>query len=137
MKRSGSLLLMELTVMLLVFSLAAAICVQAFVWADNSSRQSANEDMALLQAQNAAEVLKHCGGDLEQAAKIHGGNSNGIWTVFYNEKWEIADGADVYSLRVEPVTTAQEFLGQAKLTVSDRDGAVLAEISVCWQEVTP
>ena len=137
MKRSASLLLMELTIMLLVFALAAALCVQAFVWADNSSRQSAKEDMALLQAQNAAEVLKHCRGDLAQATKIHGGNLEGVWTISYNDQWEITDGTGVYLLRVEPVVTEQNFLGQAKLMVRDEAGGVLAELSVCWQEVTP
>lgn len=137
MKRSGSLLLMELTIMLLVFALASALCARAFVWADSRSRQSANEDMALLHAQNAAEALKHCGGDFAMAAQSHGGSWDGVWSVSYNEQWEITDGAAAYFLRVEPVDPAQPLLGQAKLTVRNEDGAVLAELSVCWQEVAP
>lgn len=136
MKRSASLLLIELTIMLLIFSLAAALCVQAFVWADNRSRQSANEDMALFHARNAAEVLKHCNGDFALAAQTHGGSWDGVWKIAYNGKWEITEGAAKYSLLVEPVDTAQELLGQAKLIVRNEDGTVLAELTVCWQEVT-
>ena len=137
MKRSASLLLIELTVMLLVFALASALCVQAFVWADSRSCQSAQEDMALLHAQSAAEVLKHCDGDFTLAAQTHGGNGDGIWAISYNEQWEMTDGTAAYSLRAEPVAVEQALVGQAKLTVCDEKGSVLAELSVCWQEVAP
>jgi len=135
MKRSASLLLMELTIMLLVFALAAALCVQAFVWADSRSRQSAQEDMALLHAQSAAEVLKHCDGDFALAAQTHGGNWDGIWVISYNEQWEMTDGAATYYLQAEPVAPEHDLLGQAKLVVCDENGTVLADLSVCWQEV--
>ena len=137
MKRSASLLLMELTIMLLVFALAAALCVQAFVWADSRSSQSTAEDMALLHAQNAAEVLKHCDGDFALASKTHGGNWDGIWVISYNEQWEITDSTPAYCLQAEPVDTEQDLLGKAKLTVRDKEGTILAELSVCWQEVAP
>ncbi|MBQ2785965.1 MAG: hypothetical protein IJF02_05630 [Oscillospiraceae bacterium] len=136
MKRSASLL-MELTIMLLVFALAAALCVQAFVWADSRSRRSAEEDMALLHTQSAAEVLKHCDGDFALAAQTHGGNWDGIWTVSYDAQWKITDGAAAYYLQAEPVDTEQDLLGQAKVMVRDKEGAILAEFSVCWQEVVP
>ena len=135
MKRGASLLLIELTVMLLVFALAAALCVQAFVWADSRSHQSAEEDMALLHAQSAAEVLKHCHGDFAMAAQNHGGTWDRIWEISYNEQWEITEGAAVYYLQAEPMDTDNGLLGQAKLTLRDKDGTVLAELSVCWQEV--
>ena len=111
--------------------------MQAFVWADSRSRQSANEDMALLHAQNAAEVLKHCDGNFALAAQTHGGNWDGVWTILYDAQWEMTDGAAAYCLQAEPVATEQDLLGQAKLTVRDEDGTILAEFSVCWQEVTP
>ena len=43
MKGKTPLTLLELTVMLLVFALAAALCLQAFVWADRSSARVARE----------------------------------------------------------------------------------------------
>ena len=137
MKRNSSLLLIELVIMLLVFSLAAALCVQVFVWADTRSAQSAVEDMALLQAQNAAEALKHCNGDFSLAAQTHGGVWAGKWTLLFDEQWTITEGDPSYRLVAEPVAADVPMLGQAKLTVWDREGAVLAELSVCWQEVAP
>ncbi len=58
MKSKASLVLMELLVMILVFSLCAALCLQAFVGADRISRETARQDEAVLLAQNTAEALK-------------------------------------------------------------------------------
>lgn len=138
MKRSAALVLIELVIMLTVFALAAALCVQAFVWADSRSRQSAAGDMALTQAQNTAELLKHYRGDFSSAAREQGGQWDGTaWILFYDADWEMSDGSPVYFLRAEPVSGETAYLGQAKLTVLDKEGSVLAELSVCWQEVTP
>ena len=61
MRSKASLLLMEQLVMLLVFALAAALCLNVFVRADEISRQTAVWDEATRIAQNAAEVLKSGG----------------------------------------------------------------------------
>ena len=63
MRNKAPLALMEQLVMVLVFALAAALCVQALVLADNRSREMEHRDRALLEAQNAVETLKSCGGD--------------------------------------------------------------------------
>lgn len=137
MKRSAALVLIELVIMLTVFALAAALCVQAFAWADNRSRQSAAADMALVQAQNAAELLKHHRGDFSSAARDQGVQWDGTaWIISYDAGWKMSNDSPAYILRAEPVPGETAFLGQAKLTVLDREGAVLAELSVCWQEVS-
>lgn len=138
MKRGASLVLTELVIMLLVFALASAFCVQAFVWADSSSRQSAAADMALIQAQNAAELLKHYHGDFSPAVRDYGGQWDGtVWTVSYDENWNMTADNPVYFLQAERAACKTAYLGQAKLTVLDQEGTVLAELSVCWQEVAP
>ena len=61
MKSKAPLMLMEQMVMLLVFALAAALCLQAFVKADEISKQAEARDRAVLLCQTVAEELKESG----------------------------------------------------------------------------
>ena len=56
--RRSTLLLMELLVMILVFSLAAAACLGIFVRAYQLTEETKRLDQAVLLAQNGAELLK-------------------------------------------------------------------------------
>lgn len=58
MRSKASLFLMEQLVMVLVFALAAAVCLQVFVRAEEISAETARRDEAVVIAQNAAELLK-------------------------------------------------------------------------------
>ena len=58
MKSKASLSLMELLVMVLIFALAAALCLQTFAKAQTISLETARQDEAVLLAQNGAELLK-------------------------------------------------------------------------------
>ncbi|MCI9425675.1 MAG: hypothetical protein HFF30_08945, partial [Flavonifractor sp.] len=51
MRSKAPLVMMEQMVMLLVFALAAALCLQAFVRSDAQSKHSEARDRAVLQAQ--------------------------------------------------------------------------------------
>ena len=73
MRSKAPLVLMEQLVMVLVFALAAALCVQVFVLSDQTSRSYEARDRAVVAAQNAAEQLKGCGGDYAAAAERCGG----------------------------------------------------------------
>lgn len=61
MKSKASLFLMEQLVMVLVFALAAALCIQVFVKAGEISDETARRDEAVIIARNAAQMLKACG----------------------------------------------------------------------------
>ena len=138
MKRSASLILVELLIMLTVFAVAAAICLRVFVWSDENSKQSTAADYALLQAQNAAEMIKHYHGDFSLAAEDYGGHWDGAsWKVSFDDGWNIRGDGGAYVLQVVPMACERDYLGQARLTVTDQFGAVLSEFSVCWQEVEP
>lgn len=138
MKRNASVILLELVIMLLVFSLAAALCLQAFVWADSQSRQSGRVDAAYIRIQNAAEVLKHHRGNYALAAQDAGGQWNAEeWIIYYDENWQITDTPSAFWLRAKPLPEEAEYLGRAQLTVTDASGSVLAELAVNWQEVDP
>jgi type II secretory pathway pseudopilin PulG len=60
--------MVEQIIMLLVFALASAICLQVFVKADRQSQRNAAQSQAALTAQNAAETLKSTAGDYAAAA---------------------------------------------------------------------
>ena len=66
MKHRASLTLMELLVMVLVFALAAAVCLRCFAAAAVTARETDLQTRAALLAQNGAEILKASAGDLEK-----------------------------------------------------------------------
>lgn len=137
MKSKAPLALMEQLIMLLVFALAAAFCLRAFLWADHRSAQNAARDQAALQAQCAAETLKHHHGRFEQAAATLGGSWDGsCWTLGYDETWQLTDDPPVYILSVHPMESGHPHLGQARLEASDSNEISLFQLTVCWQEVS-
>lgn len=125
MKNRASLVLMEQLVMILVFALAAALCLQAFAGADQISRETARRDQAVVLAQNGAETLKACGGDLEEAAKLLGG-------VIGEDS--LTAQCDEWILNIELLPTEVPGLGQAQVSVMD-GGQVLFSLNIGWQEV--
>lgn len=58
MRSKAPLALMEQMVMLLVFALAAALCLQAFVKSDEISASCEARDRAMTLCQSAAEVIR-------------------------------------------------------------------------------
>ncbi len=128
MKNKASLVLMEQALMLLIFALAAALCLQAFAWSDRRARQSADTDAALRYAQTTAELVRHHRGDLDSAALQGGGTvEQGRWVCTYGSLTATA------LLQASPTP----LLGQALVTVTAPDGRVLAQLPVGWQEVAP
>ena len=59
MKNKGSLVLMEQLLMVLVFAIAAAFCLQAFALSQKISRQFTQTDRASAAAQSAADAEKY------------------------------------------------------------------------------
>ena len=90
-RSKAPLAMMEQMVMLLVFALAAALCLQAFVKSDGMSKRGEARDRAVVLAQNAAEAVRACGGDFEEAAQLLGAED---WdeesiTLNYNSGWSL------------------------------------------------
>lgn len=69
MKSKATLFLMEQLVMVLVFALAAALCLGVFARADEMAEQITKRDEAVNLACNAAELLKATG-DPAQAERL-------------------------------------------------------------------
>ena len=143
MKSKAPLALMEQMVMLLVFALAAALCLQAFVKSDDISEQSRDKDRAVELAQSVAEIVKSCGGDLDAAAEKLGvtADSDGMaFMIDYTEDWELADGTMRYTLGVyKDEDSGVPGLGTGGVWVRDEkywgDTAELFRMEIAWQEV--
>lgn len=125
MKNRTSLVLMEQMVMVLVFALAAALCLGMFVKADQTSQETQFRDEAVLLAQNGAEVMKTCTGNLEEAARLLEG------TCTENEVLVESGG---YTMVISLVDSDTPGLGQAEICVS-MDGILVFTLRTGWQEV--
>ena len=135
MRDKTPLVLIELLIMLLVFALAAAVCLRAFAWADRESLRGEARDRAVLTAELAAETLKHYKGDFAAAAADFGGCWDGeVWRVGFDGDWTPAENA-AYHLQAVRVTDTQEYLGRAEIAVFDADGNRLFSLPLAWQEV--
>lgn len=145
MKSKAPLALIEQTVMALVFALAAALCVHAFVKADRISAESEERSRAALVAQDAAELIRYSGGDmghaLSQAGELLGGNyEQGMLYIDYDEDWNRADGDGVYRLTAQGVPVEESGLQKALVQVVTADTGepeLLFELEAAWLEVSP
>lgn len=147
MKSRAPLLLMEQMVMLVVFALAAALCVQAFVRSDASSARNEARDEAVVLCQNAAEAIRHSGGNFNEVAEKLGLElgQGGAMSRCYDENWQPVDfdtcgmglAPAAYRLSIHAVLDTPSGLGKASVSVSEAEGEALFEIEVAWQEVSP
>ena len=115
--RSG-LFTIELLVAVGIFTLCAAICVGLFVRSEVISRDSADLNRAVTEAQRVAECFKAAGGDLSRTAELCGcAPGETALTILYDANWQrLAAGADgVFRLDLE---------------ASKQEGFVFAELSV-------
>ena len=138
MKNKAPLALMEQLVMVLVFALAAALCLQVFLFSDQVSRRNELKDRAVLAVQSAAETIKHTKGDYQQAAQTFGGSwDENAWHLCYNEHGVLLASAEAaaFAVSVSPADSGQPQLGMAEVTAETPDGDVLFSVSVAWQEV--
>ncbi len=137
MRSKAPLALMEQVIMVLVFALAAALCLRCFVWADQRSRRDEARDRALIKAQNMAEIVKSAGGDLDAAARRCGGEYEGAnWVLSFDENWERDEADPAYLVQAVPQDTGDPLLGKALIVASGASTEdVLCVLPVAWQEV--
>lgn len=149
MRSKAPLALMEQMVMILVFALAAALCLQAFVQSDQQSRRMEARDRAVTLCQSAAEIIRSNGGNLEAAlrevAETEPGQRDGFgFFIPYDENWEVLvyDGrpqSSSYTLRAVELDSGVEGLGKASVEAyvwNKGEMDSLFAIEVAWQEVS-
>ncbi|MBR2852661.1 MAG: hypothetical protein IKB91_09805 [Anaerotignum sp.] len=120
MRSKTPLVLMEQLVMVLVFAMAAAICLQVFSLSDRLSKENEARAEAALLAQNTAEELKSSYGE----ALLDWEEADGI---YYMEE-------EGYRVQVQTAETEISGLQKVRLQVLQEE-EVLFEIPVAWQEV--
>lgn len=137
MKSKIPLLLMEQIVMLLVFALAAALCLQAFVLSDRISAESRNRDRAATLVQEAAETVRHCGSVSGAAGILDAEYADGALCLYFDESWQ--PGGTGYILTAEEIPGGLPGLGRARVWVEPCTGSdkALFEVTVAWQEPLP
>lgn len=144
MKSKAPLLLMEQMIMLLVFALAAALCLQAFVKSDASSRWIQNRDTAVNLVQNVAEVARSRGGDMgnaltETAEELGYHYQQGLLWQDFDENWMSAGtSGEGFRLEAQGVPSDVPGLNVLKICVftlsaDEPETDILFEIETAWQ----
>ena len=134
-RSKAPLALMEQIIMILVFALASAVCLQAFVYADNLSGNGTKTETASVRAQTVAEYCKANHGDLEKAASLLKGERT-------EEGLSVDYPEDNLTVLLK-ITEKTDFLEKATVEVwetdSPDDGVIidyavpLYSIDVAWQ----
>lgn len=125
--------LIELLIGLLVFSLTAAICLQIFVGAHQISSESNALNIAVIKAQNGAESFKASGGDLEETAKLLGGDLIEEDNV-NNVVWKHFDSG--FTLEVRQVAIQHGYI-KGEAVVRDMSGTSIFSLPIAVLEVAP
>lgn len=126
MSRRASLTLMELLVMVLVFSLAAAVCLRSFAAAAVTARETERQTRAALLAQNGAEVVKAAAGNLEEAAQALGAEASEDSLQLQQEE---------LNLIITREDSGRRGLGRGRVQV-EAGGKPVVSFPICWQEVS-
>ena len=122
MKNKTPLVIMEQTIMILVFALAAAVCMQVFVYSDKLTRLNQQRDNAVITAQNTAEMLKYSGGEAE-------------FSIYYDQNWQpVSEQKNaVYQLEIIHTENEDPLLWKAIIKISRSDNTMLFELPVAGQ----
>ena len=139
MKNRTTLFFVEQLVMLLVFAMAAAVCIGIFSASSRIRQQALDQDRAVFLTQTAAELLKSCSGDLDALEEITGGtcDANRL-TVFCSHTLQ-QDPDGIYQLVIQKISGETPMVGTAAITVARREepGRILFSVETAWQEVSP
>ena len=137
MRSKAPLALMEQIIMVLVFALAAALCLRTFALSDRMSREGELRDGAVLLAQNAAEVCKAGSGDWGYMETVLGGEAaEDGWSALYDgaQMAVTAEADAVYEVVIRPEAAEVPGLGRAAVSVFSAEGDLLFELPAAWQE---
>lgn len=136
MRNKAKLVMIEQIVMILVFALAATICVRMFVLSEKLSKKYENTDRAVLTAQNAAELLKSEGitGYINKTNVIQ--TAQDEWVTFFDSEWRVTNEEDKrkFSLKVKYTADEDACLWRAEITVCTAEDVELFRIPVAGQK---
>ena len=133
MRNKSFLTLLEQLVMILVFALAAALCLQVFVFAHRTAQRHEQRDRAVLEAQNAVEAMK-CGWweyFPQSGATL---SEDGTYVLLYDAEWQPVREEAAYILTANPQETESPYLWKAEVSVRTAAGDVLISLPVAGQK---
>lgn len=112
--------------MILVFALASAVCLQAFVYADNLSKKGERTEKAMNKAQIVTEYCKGSQGNLDKVCKTLGGKrqDDGFAISYKEEEMEL-------TLQVMEST---KYIEKALIIVCEPDGGEIYRMETAWQK---
>ena len=121
-----SLFLMERLLVILFFSVAAAICLRVFAGAKQRSQDSVDLNAAVLAAQSAGECWKAAGGNPEKAAALLEGTVDGDAVVqYFDASWSLCGRESACAqLTLQWQGTA------ARIQIAKMDGTEIYALSV-------
>lgn len=122
MRSKAPLVLMEQLIMVLVFAIAAALCLRMFVSSGKLSQRYTNTDMAVQVAQAEAERLKH--------NKLAW--PDGKMTIPYDKSWQPTTENAAFYLYIT-CSQPTPYLAQAHISVCTLAGEELFALPVAWQ----
>lgn len=125
-RNKAPLALMEQIIMILVFALASAVCLQGFVYANNLSKTGAQKESAAAMVQTMTEYCKAEQGDLDTVCKSVGGERTSDGMILKNQE---------ENLRAELVLGEKtEYLQYAHISVSgENDSREVYSADIAWQ----
>ena len=133
MARQGAtkttLFLMELMVVILFFSICAAICLNVFSAGQKMAKESDHLSNAVMEVQSAASCYKAAQGDLVQTAVLWDGTKKEHAVVrYYDEEWKSVNQKDaVFAVQICALQTE----GEAQITAqSTSSGGTLFTLLV-------
>ena len=135
MRSKTPLALMEQVIMVLVFALAAALCLRAFIFADTLSRACEERDNAVMAAQTVAETLKLCRGDFAETERTAESILENVDVILCAEGTLPAADSGRLTIAVTPAESGADGLGCADLTALGSDGETILTLTIAWQEV--
>lgn len=124
-RSKAPLALMEQIIMILVFALTAAVCLQAFVYSNNLSEDGDRENLAAAHAQEVVEYCKMSAGDLAQVqSRLSGEQTENGLEVYYEE--------DRMTVLLE-IAEQNEWLAKARVSVQDDAHQEIFAMDTAWQ----
>lgn len=122
--KSG-LFLMELMVVILLFAISGAICLQMFAYASQTAKNAQNLRNATMSAKSVAECHNATAGDLEQMATLLAGTATDTGLeIGYDDQWQSVDGQPTYIL------TLTEQGNTALISVASADDQVIYTLTI-------
>ena len=134
MKSKAPLVLMEQLIMVLVFALAAALCLQTFVLSEQISKKTKAGNRATIEAQNVAESMK-ASGMHSYLQTLGESDASGYVRIYYDNNWNVAEDAakSAFILEICPRNNDNEYLWQAEIIVKTQEGTELIRILTAGQ----